>query len=182
MIIIELEGKEYKMPESWIEVNLELFEKLATHANLLADYKSKFQYSVEMIAILTGAPVGDLMRMTRGSFEELSTKVEWATDEVTSTGIREWIIDGEEWMAVKDLNSLNMGDIVSVELMIQNSDSVTLLGNILPILIRRVKSIERGGKTIKVPDDFNADDYDEIKKLFKKNLSVADVMELRVFF
>lgn len=182
MIIVELEGKEYQMPSGWEDVNLELFEKIAAHSGLLQEYKSKFQYSIEMIALLTGAPIEQLLRITRASFEELSSKLEWATGEIKPTGIREWTIGGDDWIAVKDLNSLNMGDVVSIELMIANSDSVNLLGNILPMLIRRVKTIERGGEIIKVPGDFNADEYEEVKALFRKELSVADVNELKVFF
>jgi hypothetical protein len=120
--------------------------------------------------------------MTRGSFEQLSNLVGWASENVVPNGIREWTIDGEEWMSVKNLDSLNMGDVVSLEIMIANSNPHDLLTNILPILIRRVKLVQKGGQTCKIPSDFNADEYNEIKELFKKNLMVSDVSELKDFF
>ena len=181
-LIVELEGKEYKMPEGWHEVNLDMFEKIIKHIGLLSEYKSQYQYSVEMLAILIGCSYDDLKKMTRGSFEELSNLVGWASENVVPNGIREWTIDGEEWMSVKNLDSLNMGDVVSLEIMIANSNPHDLLTNILPILIRRVKLVQKGGQTCKIPSDFNADEYNEIKELFKKNLMVSDVSELRDFF
>lgn len=182
MIIIELEGKEYKMPEGWNEVNLEMFEKIIKHIGLLSEYKSQYQYSIEMLAILIGCPYDDLKKMTRGSFEELSNLVHWASENVVSTGVREWNINGEEWMAVKNLDSLNMGDVVSLEIMIANSNPDDLLTNVLPILIRRVKLVQKNGEVCKTPSDFDADEYNEIRELFKKNLMVSDVSELRDFF
>ena len=182
MIIIELEGGEYQLPQKWEEVNLEMFEKVVDLAAVFGDYKSRYQYSIEMLAILTGAPVEGLSKMSKKSFEELSTACEWASAEVISSKKREYIIDGEEFMAVDNLDSLEMGDVVSLELMISSSEVSRLLTNLLPILIRRVKVINRNGKEVKVPGPFVAEDYEELKEKFRKNLSVADVNHLKDFF
>lgn len=183
MIIIELEGKEYRMPESWTEVKLETFEKIVKHISVLSDYKSQYQYAIELFSILTDAPTDDLYGMTKASFEELSKRCEWASGDVEATDVKSWVIEGEEFMAVKDLNSLTMGDTISLELTIQNSQSWELLTNILPILIRKVKVISKpDGEVKKVPEKFDADNYEETKQLFRKHLNVADVNQLKDFF
>jgi hypothetical protein len=183
MIIIELEGKEYSMPENWNEVNLEMFEKLIKHFGILSEYKSQFLYAIELFSILTGADVEDLSKMTKGSFEVLSKQVSWASQDIPTTGVREWVIDGEEWMAIKDMDSLEMGEVVSLELTIANSKDYELLTNVLPILVRRVKKITKpNGEIKKVPERFDADNYQEIRELFRKNMMVGDVNELKSFF
>lgn len=183
MIIIELEGKEYKMPSGWNEVNVGMFEKVMKHAGILSEYKSQVQYAIEMFSILTGAPVEDLNKMTRTSFEELSKSIEWVNHEVQPSNRKEWTFDGIDYMAVENLNKLTMGDTVSLELMINESNEENILSNILPILIRKVKEVKvSGGLTKKVHADFDADEYNELRKLFSENLMVDDVIDLKSVF
>ena len=183
MNVIELEGVEYNLPEGWNEINVEKFEKLMQHFSILSDYKSQYQYAIELFAILLGAPIDVLSKITRGSFEILSEKIKWSNSEITPTGIREWNIDGQDYIAIKDLNSLEMGEMVSLELQIANSPNWEILTNILPILIRRVKSVSLpNGDIKKVPEKFDASSYEETKQLFRKIMMVSDVSELRSFF
>jgi hypothetical protein len=180
---IELEGTEYKLPQGWSEINIEKFEKLVKHFSILSEYKSQFQYAIELFAILLDAPIDNLSKITRGSFEILADKVKWSDGEIKATGIKEWTIEGQNYMVIKDLNSLEMGDMVSLELQITNSQNWELLTNILPILVRKVKVITlANGDTKNVPDKFDANNYEETKQLFRKHLMVADVNELRDFF
>lgn len=183
MITIELEGKFYEMPSDWNEVNIEMFEKIVKHIGILSEYKSQYQYAIELFSILTKCPIDDLKRMTKGSFEELSKAITWTSGEIKSTGIKRWNINGDDYIAIEKLNDLEMGDVVSLELIISNSNSHELLTNILPILIRKVKVITKSnGEIREIPGDFEADRYDELKELFRINLKVADVNELKDFF
>ena len=183
MMVIELEGMEYNLPEGWSEINLEKFEKLVKHFSVLSEYKSQFQYAIELFAILLDAPIENLSKITKGSFEILSEKVKWSNGQIESTGVKEWTIDGEDYIAIKNLNSLEMGEVVSLELQISNSKNWELLTNILPILIRKVKVVNLpNGETKKVPEKFDADNYEETKEFFRKHLMVADVNELKDFF
>jgi len=183
MITIELEGKEYKMPESWDEVNVGLFEEITKMATLLPEYKSEVQYTIDMFSVLTGAPIDSLSRMTRKGFEDLAKATEWVNEEVKSSEKEIWEFDGVEYMPVKNLDSLTMGDSVSLELMIKESNEATILANILPILVRRVKKLKGDGDDIKkIPGDFDADSYNEVKELFKRKMMVTDVIKLKSFF
>jgi hypothetical protein len=183
MIIIELEGKDYKMPENWNEVNVGLFEEIVKMTSILSEYKSEVQYTIDMFSVLTGAPADALSRMTRKGFEDLSKVSDWVNDEVKPGDKRLWVFDGIEYMPVEKLDSLSMGDSVSLELIIKDSNEATILTNILPILIRKVKKVQKeNGKVKKVPGDFDADGYEELKNLFKERLMVTDVINLKSFF
>lgn len=183
MITIELEGKDYKMPESWDEVSVGLFEEIVRMTSILSEYKSDVQYSIDMFSVLTGAPAETLSRMTRKGFEDLSKAVEWVNEEVKPSNKKHWVFDGIEYLPVEDLGSLSMGDSVSLELIIKDSNEATILTNILPVLIRKVKKVQKeNGKVKKVPAEFDADEYELTKSLFKEKLMVSDVINLKSFF
>ena len=65
------------MPQGWNDINIEKFEKLVKHFSILSDYKSQFQYAIELFAILLDAPIDNLSKITRGSFEILGEKVKY---------------------------------------------------------------------------------------------------------
>ena len=183
MITIEIENKEYKIPSGWNDVNLEMFEEIYKLSSILNSYKSETEFSLDMFQVITGAPKEDLLKLTRKGFETLVKWTEWATGDIKPTNKKIFIIDGEEWMPLEDLTTLSMGDSISLELLIKESKDWELLTNILPVLIRPVKVVGKtNGKTKKVPGDFDANNYNEIKELFKKELKVADVFQLRAFF
>ena len=183
MITIELDGREYQMPEGWHEINLEKFERLIKHFSVLNDYKSQYQYAIELFCILTEAPYEEMSKITKGSFETLANKIEWTKADIIPTGVKTFTIEGEDYMTIENLDALEMGDVVSLELQISNSQNHELLTNMLPILIRKVKKVEKTDGSFKiVPGKFEAESYEETKQLFRKHLKVADVNELRSFF
>ena len=87
------------------------------------------------------------------------------------------------WRPIKDLNKLTMGDNISLELMISESNESNLLNNILPILMRRVKTIKgEGGITYEELDSFHSEKYSEIRNLLVKNIMITDVITFKDFF
>jgi hypothetical protein len=136
-----------------------------------------------MFSILSVASVDELKEMNRESFDKMGDLCDWTNDEILPSGKSSWIIDGVEWSAVNNMNALSMGDNISLELMINESDEANILGNILPILIRKTKEVTKeNGEIKKSLMDFDADSYEETRTLFKKHLNVADVFQLKSFF
>jgi len=91
-------------------------------------------------------------------------------------------INGVEYMAFENLNSMKMGDSVSLELMISESNETNVQSNILPILIRKSKEVIKNGQVVKVPEEFDAENYSETKELLMENLKITEVMWVRDFF
>lgn len=183
MIIVEINNKEYNLPQGWNEVSIEMFEKIMKQASILSTYKSQVLYSLEMFSILCGAPIDELKEMNRESFDKMGDLCDWVNDEITPSDVNSWTIDGVEYRAVSNMNGLTMGDNISLEIMINESDEANILGNILPILIRKTKQVTKEDGSVKITlSDFDADNYDETRSLFKKNLNVSDVFQLKSFF
>jgi len=183
MIIIEMGGKDYNLPEGWNEVNLEMFRKIQRLSSVLNSYKSKTQFALEMTGILMNAPISDLMKLDRESYEVLSDKCAWVQDEIkTNRKVKSFEINGETWMPLDNFNKLSMGDQISIELMISESDEVDILGNILPMMIRRAVKKIRNGEEVLVPGEFDVENYEETKSLLLNNLFITDVLNLQSFF
>jgi hypothetical protein len=182
MVTVKILNKEYELPEGWHEVNLEKFEKIILKNKVIDEYKSQILFGLEIFAILTDAEINDLKNLTRESFEILSNEISWMTQ--TPKGIEkgEFIINNEVWKPIKDLNKLTMGDNISLELMISESDESNLILNILPILIRKVKIIKENGIEIEELQAFDSNKYSDTKELFSKSIYITDVINFKDFF
>lgn len=183
MKIVEIAGEDYKLPESWSEVTVETYEKIQAHSSFLSEYKSQLEFVIELFGILLGIDALILKSMTKESFEILTKEIEWLNDDIPLKRQESFEIDGEKFVPVKDLKKLTTGDMISIEVLIADSNQNELLGNLLPILIRRAKKVsKKSGKVKYVPAKFDADEYEDLKELFKKNLSIEDVLYLKDFF
>jgi len=182
MITFEIGGKDYELPEGWDEVSLEKFEKIVKHGSILSEYKSKILYAIELIAILLDAPVDDITRLDRPSYEILAEKCSWANGVPKTRMVKKWNINDVEYIAFEELNKLTMGDSVSLELMINESNEQNVISNILPILVRKAKKVMRDGKEVLEPGEFDADNYEKTKELFRKHMMISDVIWIKDFF
>jgi hypothetical protein len=174
MIVVELEEKEYRLPSGWHEVSVGCFEEIVRLSGLFPEYNSNVAYTLDLFAALTGAPIESLKKMTRASFDILSEKIKWVNEEMMPSNKWEFEIEGEKWVALKNLDTLEMGDAINLELVIKDSNESNILSNILPLLIRK----EVDGKI----GDFDSENYELNKKLIKDNLMVPDVIGLKSFF
>lgn len=182
MKTFELEGQEYTLPEGWHEVSVELFEKLAEHSLMLSEYKSQLQFSLEMLSILLGLEVEKLKRLNKASFDILSDSCEWANQKIVPSGKKEFSIENEIYEPIKDLNSLTMGEQIDLEILLNDAKPFESLSSILPILVRRMKTIVKEGQEKRVRCDYDAEEFLKNKELFKKHLMVADVINLKDSF
>lgn len=182
MVIVKIADSEYTLPESWDEVNLEKFKLIMEKNAQIKEYKSQILFGLEIFSILIDCPLQLLRSLTKESFETLTKEIEWINKEPVGVDKEHFIIEGKKWKPLKDLNKLTMGDNISLEMMIAESNEATLLVNILPILIREVKVIKEGGKEVEVLGDFNAEKYEELRNLFQKNIFITDVINFKDFF
>lgn len=179
MKTFELEGKEYTLPEGWHEVNLGLFEKLVEHSLNLPEYKSNLQFALEMLSLLLGLDVSILKKLNKESFEVLSDSCSWTSEEITPSNKEVFEIDDKIFVPLKDYNSITMGEQIDLELIVADSKPHETLSNILPVLLREAKKVDKNGETILKPSEYNYENYSEYKELFRQNVMVADVIKFR---
>ena len=183
MVIVKIGEREYSLPESWSEVNLSKFQRILEKNDLIAEYKSQILFGLEIFSILIDCDVEDLKSLTKTSFEKLSEETKWLYSDVVGSEKDEFVIGDEVFRPLKDLNKLTMGDNISLEMMIKESTQASLIINILPILLRKVKKIKvESGEWIEELEPFNAELYYERKKLFMEHIYITDVINFKDFF
>lgn len=182
MVVVKIGDKEYNLPEGWNEVNLEKFGRILEKNALINEYKSQILFGLEIFAILIDAHVDELKSLTKTSFEVLTKETEWLNTEVKGQEKDEFLIEGEIYRPLKDLNKLTMGDNISLEMMINESNEATLLQNILPILLRKVRRVKTENGEVEELEAFDAATYAEKKKLFEKSIYITDVINFKDFF
>jgi len=183
MVVVKIADKEYNLPEGWGEVNLSKFQRILEKNDLIAEYKSQILFGLEIFSILIDCDVEDLKSLTKTSFEKLSEETKWLYDEVKGNEKDEFVIEGEIYRPLKDLNKLTMGDNISLEMMIKESNQATLITNILPVLLRKVKKIKlESGEWAEELEPFNAELYAERRRLFMENIYITDVINFKDFF
>jgi hypothetical protein len=182
MNIVEIEDKEFNLPEGWNEVSVELFSEITKHSGFLSEYKSQTLFALEMLAILIGTEKETIMKLNKESFTTLAELCNWMNNDVKPTDKVEWEINGEIWVALTDFNKLTMGEAISLELILTDSKPEEVLINLLPLLIRKAKTVVKGGEKVLVPSDFNEEEYDENKEILKKEIMITDAIKLKGFF
>jgi hypothetical protein len=182
MVICKIGEKEYNLPEGWNEVNLDKFEKIIKKNQSISEYKSQVLFGLEIFSILIDADIEDLKTLTKNSFEVLSKEIEWINVAPVGEEKTEFKIGNEIFRPLKDLNKLTMGDNISLELLIKDSDEANMLINILPVLLRKVKKVKTEDGEIEELEPFVAEKYNERKTLFGKSIFITDVINFRDFF
>jgi hypothetical protein len=183
MITLKINNKEYGLPEGWSEVNLDKFEKIMVKNSQIKEYKSQILFGLEVLSILIDCEVDDLKNLTRASFETLSNEISWINEAPVGIEKDNFIIEGEMWRPIKDLNKLTMGDNISIELMIGESNETNILNNILPILMRKVRGVKgEGGITYEELEPFDSMNYVKTRGLLSKSVMITDVINFKDFF
>jgi len=186
MIDVELGNDTYTLPTGWNEVSLEMFQKIMELNNMYKDYKSDVLFSLDVFAILMDTTSDKLKLIDQTSFKILTEELSWVQTEVTKDIDKEIIINGQKYIYPKDLNSLSMGEVISIETIIKEVPESEVLVNILSIILRPVKIVKtKDGESKEVIVPFDNDYVDnllEIKNLFRKNIMVSEVFHIQSFF
>ncbi len=168
------ESKWYTMPDTWDELNLGTYMNILKY---LDDDKNPHRRTVMMIHYLTEIPENDIWAMSINHITEIGKLMTDLLESEANQELNHIIkIKGKAYGFHPKLRDITMGEFVDIESYI-NNDFGDNLHNILSILYRPVVKME--------DDKYIIEEYEPSQqraKLFKKHLTVADVMGATVFF
>lgn len=170
---VKLQGLEYMIPESWGDVTVKQFQDLSLHVDI--EYKTERLKGLVILSVLIGCDLETLKAITMAEYEELLSVVAFSNEMLKKTYTKKFIVKGVEYKTYDNLKLMSMGNMIDLETIIATSKPNELLGNMLPILIRR---FDKDGYAI----DYDVRKYGEIKELFLNNLMITDVFHLFDFF
>lgn len=180
MIEIKIEQRVFTLPLNWEEVT---FKKFIDIIQVQQDtLNSELDVYVKILTSLSGEKEFDkaLRSMDFEDFSQLKTYFSWITEDLDSDKYKSkeevFLIDGEKWKLKNDLHTLNVGEMVSLEMMVRdNKLDLTPYEIAFGVLFRRVD--ENGNEL-----PFKAEDMVKIIMDYSDKIFVTDIIGKLAFF
>ena len=171
-LTIDDEEKEFNIPESWDEVSVEQFCKLFSFNR---EELTPIELGVKTLNIFIGVEEETLMMMNYDDFINLINIVDFTNSDIDSKYSDSVEIEGETYFIKDDFNQLTMGEVISIETLIEgtNGNIFAAMSKLLCIFLRKKK--ENGNL-----ESFKGTFMDR-ESIFK-SLPVSQVYGLFVFF
>ena len=167
MIILDILGEKFSLPESWDDITLGDFQKISKIRN-----ENDIENSMELIHFLTNIHMDVIRSMDISSFREINNVLLFLYGEPVS--LNEKIEDcyiGEDRYIMKDFTKLNMGDYISLETILDNGkEAIDNMHLLLAILMKKEGE-----------EELNYDTLDERGELFKK-MPFPSMNKIIIFF
>lgn len=171
---IEIDGevKEFKVPQGWNEVTVKQASEIF---GLNKEGKNNLEVTVELISILSNIDIDIVYAMQQEDFIKIVESIKFTNNEVKGDLKDSIVLGGEEYFLKKDFDKLNVGEIISIETIMQqsNNDLSKSMGKLLCIFLRKKKE---NGKLESFKNSFM-----EREELFGEAI-ITDVNNIFLFF
>lgn len=143
MVKLELEiddiMTEYFIPESWDEVTVRQFCDLFSTSD---EGLNEIQNVVRIVSVFTNIKVDELMMMSPDDFQTISKVITFITKELEGGNVESIMIDDEEYFLKSDFEKLTMGEILSIDTLLQQNENnlLKVMDKLLCIFLRKKNS------------------------------------------
>ena len=169
---IDDEKRKFSIPESWDEVTVDIFSNIW---KIDRDNLTDIEITVAVIGLLTSIDEDSLYMMSPDDFNRVAELIQFTNTDVKGKQVDSIVIDGDEYFLKNDFNKLSMGEVISLELLIEKSDGN--MGSIMPemlcIFLRKKKD---NGKLETFKNSFM-----DRAEMFK-GVSITEVNDIFLFF
>jgi len=171
-LILEDEEKSFNLPTDWSEVSVEQFAQIFSFNR---DEKNAIEISVKILTIFMGISEDDLMAIDYHDFLNLIDNISFTNKEIEGEPVEYVDINDERYYLKSDFSKLTMGEVISIEMIINSSNGnlFSVMPQLLAIFLRKKKE---NGELEKFKSDFM-----NRQELFK-SLNIKEVYPLFVFF
>ena len=180
----KLNEKEYEMPTSWKDMDLARYVELAKLDETKDNFGIPELYLLKVIEALCAAEGGDLDDLTLSMVNELSSEVGFLQEQPEWSNTRHLVIEGNDYVFPINLNTLSMGELISIKTLQEGQNSqAEFIPWLLAVILRPGKKVydEETKKEVWVQDKFNTANLEWRKDLFMRQ-PVFDLMGPVSFF
>jgi len=135
-IELDEETKTYKLPTSWADVTVEQFMEI----HKIDSELKEVDMMIELLKVLSGVDKEVSKQMGYTEFTELILNFEFLKTEVPAGKKDFIIIEGEEYFIKKDFSKILMGEIISIDTLMDGGDVTPVIPEILCIFLRKKTS------------------------------------------
>lgn len=171
-LIIDGQKKEYKVPENWGEVSLEVFEQIAS---VSLDGGNDMLESIKLLCSVTGMSMEDAYLLPIDELPQILEVLKFANNPVDEKEVESVIIEGEEYFLKKDFDKMTTGEVLSIDMISKKHEGKIEKGMSEMMCVFLRKKVD--GKL----EPFKAE-FMERAELFRKNVMVSDIYQMFLFF
>ena len=137
-IEIDDEVKDYDLPSNWDDITLDEFIRLFS---IDRSELNPLELSIKTIEVLVGINEEILLMMKSADFETLATELSFTTEDVKAVNVDFITIGGEDYYIKNNFNQLTMGEIISIETILDEADNniFKVMDKLLCIFLRKKK-------------------------------------------
>ena len=164
-------GKEIIIPTSWADVTLDEFIKLS--ALDIKNYSDSVNYYIDILEVFGNTDLDTIVDMIKVSdINDIINQMSFMNEPPRQLDIKEVLIKGVKFKLTSNMNDLTVGEYVSIESLIEQGElnSFSSIPVILSVLLRPEEEV------------FDSNKINSRIELFKKYLSIEDVLGMSVFF
>jgi len=168
---IDDEIMNFNIPQSWDEVTVEQFSNIYKVKQGLNDIEK----TVALTSALTKIDEEFLYLMTPEQFKNISDCLSFMNEEVKQKQVESIQVGDETFYLKSDYDSLNLGEIASIEMLMESSSAglLDVMPELLCIFLRKKKE---NGKL----ENFRNEHMERAEKF--KAVKISDVNKLFLFF
>jgi len=172
-LTIDDEAKSFNIPQSWSDVTVGTYEKLA---NIDKANENEFQMAIDVLCAMTDISLDDAYALPVDRMPEILEQIKFTNTEIPSTDKEFILIDGEEYYLKKDFTQLTNGEVISLELLNKKHENniEKAMAEMLCVFLRKKK--ENGNL-----ESFK-NSFMERADLYREKVSIADVYNMFLFF
>ena len=163
---------EIEVPTSWEDVTINKYQRLQQIIG--QEFKSDLKRTEAITKCL--CDIDDITTLPLESFYLISENIKFINDKVTQERFKEVEIDGDVYRWVGSFNELTVGELISIEQIIDIEQLTFNMAYdvVAAILLRKVN--KQGGV-----EDFNSDLFTDRRELFSK-LPITKINGMLLFF
>lgn len=183
MITLELNGKEYKLPTAFSEMNIETYSKVVAIDNDLEDAEKY----IKIISSITGIEEEIVRKIKVEQMKLIQDKIQFMFNSDKMALVDRFTIDGKKYGFNYDLDQISFGEFIDLEEFSKPNEVNNNLHILMAILYRPIKEKRSLFYFFKKNKDYSVIDYDSENvmkraELFKHKLTMDKVLGSLLFF
>ena len=164
-------SKEILIPTAWEDVTLNEFIELSKLD--IDSFDSHIDYYISMLGIFGNDDLSDILEFVKlTDVADIINQMAFMNTPPKNLDNKEVTIKGEVFKLIENMNELTVGEYISIETLIEQGklDSISSIPAILSVILKPIG------------EKFDSNLVNARMELFKKELSIEDVLGMSVFF
>ncbi len=172
---IDDDSKSFDVPENWDEVTVEQFMGLVVLQEEAKEEVNPLNTIIKLTHLMTGIPIDIVEMIPVDQFHLIQDTLKYTKDEVDIEKKDSVTIDGDTYFIKNDFNSLTMGETITIETLVKDTQNVmSIFDKLLCVFLR--KKTKKGNL-----ETFKSTFIEERSEMFRR-LPISEVYAIMVFF